>query len=651
MSSFPTITPYVLHADDETAESSFARDEVTDQLENRFSGQGHRARLQAQQAMMRANEQPQPYDRRRDAMENRVGEERMVYLQGRQANGSSNYVANSQPPMHGSGHPRGRSNIESTPRSFSGGFRQPDRGRVVSGPPNPNRAPSPRSFGTVRFGPGGQRLEQPTCGPASRPMTAPTQPRGMPNGLPAQPRAMPNGVHTQSQAMPNGTSAQGRPIAIPVSPRARLNGVASQAPPSSPMTVMSTQPTAAAATVNSKTGHTPLQELQYKTMAEWYATHPGEESDRYHDKFPDRLQYLAPVLRVFIRQCFILAKDPYGCDASDYLATHKDREWIWEAALQAKDFVENRAEAEGDAYYAAHPEFIEFYKGAKKNFKRKLSDSTEQVPAASRPAPQPAPASATTSTATTSTTTSVSSTLVASSPQSSLAPVTQPSAEASVASVAPNATAEQHPTRSAPPAAPAPRTANTQQPRRPAPPVAPARQTLPGAFPSEETPPRSREVSTRTSQQTAMPEPKPSSTRNTSARTSEETTITVPEPAPAPEARTNMNGAISAVFHNLARTFLRQGADPQSLIEVLDDVVSSLRGMAAGTTTANVARAGVGSARERLGGYRRTEDGLWESGDEEEEPVLPMKRADSVRMEAGRVGGARQTDDGLWVEE
>ncbi|KAK4549917.1 hypothetical protein LTR36_005218 [Oleoguttula mirabilis] len=346
-------------------DTTFERDSVTDQLENRFSGQGHRANLSSKHGT----------DPRWEKTETRYGEERRIYLQDRAAGSGGNYVA-SAAPRHGFG-----GGGQATPRSFasgSGGSRAPERGRVASAP-NPNRAPSPRSFGTVRFAPGNRRIEATTSG--SR-IVAP------PPSAPAAMRSSATTTATRATA-PTRTSQQPamRTVATTASTQHR---------PASAISAASTTCISTGTTIAGNSAHDMKDQARFAKLAEWYAANPGAECDTYYVEYPDRKPYHRPAWIRLVKLAFMHAKDPHGNDTATYLSTHKDREWIFAAAMTAKDFVENRTDADTDAYAAANPAVIDFCKAARFYCKPKVNTSIAQPePTTSESAVLPEPTAST----------------------------------------------------------------------------------------------------------------------------------------------------------------------------------------------------------------------------------------------------------------
>ncbi|KAI7302509.1 hypothetical protein KC315_g16111, partial [Hortaea werneckii] len=135
--------------------ANFERDDVAEQLEGHGGGQSHRAALSRK---LRSGAQ---YDAQDEEIDLRYGEERKLFLRDKR----NNYVASATPRKSKQERFRELPRGSSTPRivpnaSSSSGSRARERGRVVSAPQNPNRARSPRSFGTVRFEPSRKQSDQ-----------------------------------------------------------------------------------------------------------------------------------------------------------------------------------------------------------------------------------------------------------------------------------------------------------------------------------------------------------------------------------------------------------------------------------------------------------------------------------------------------------
>lgn len=402
------------------AETTFERDSITDQLENRFSGQGHRA------ALSTARE----YDRKWEEAEARFGEERRLHLQQRYGN---NYVATPSPPR--SGQDRFRSSPSgSTPRSFSGGHggqggnRNFERGRVVSGPSNPNRAPSPRASGTVRFAPGGRRVE---------PRTSGARTAALPPSVPAVTRLPTAGMRVSTVASAFHT------LPTPAA-RASMPPAPAQAP--RPPSVVSTASTRTApADETAANSHTLDERMRFKMRAEGFVANLEEKVEReaYYRAHPDRVKYYEQAKKSLLKDAFRLVKQSDAASTSEYLSAHKDREWMFTAALKAKELVQNANDAESNAYYAAHPEHIDFIKPAIFYFRDRQGTAATPTPASTSQLPTTTasitsiPATATTSTPTSAppptrtlptnavTITPTQTTAKSSTPTSTLAPTNQ----------------------------------------------------------------------------------------------------------------------------------------------------------------------------------------------------------------------------------
>ena len=109
-------------------------------------------------------------------------------------------------------------------------------------------------------------------------------------------------------------------------------------------------------------------------MAQYYVANPGPECDEYLESHPDRACYMKGAWNKLLTEAFLHARDPLGRDTEVYIETHKDREWLLQAAVKAKDLVENHSTAKADAYYAAQFELERFRKPAEFYFKPKQRD-------------------------------------------------------------------------------------------------------------------------------------------------------------------------------------------------------------------------------------------------------------------------------------
>lgn len=242
-----------------TAREIFSTDEISNQLHNRYDGQGHRAQL-AESLRHRH------YDAHSEVLEARVGEERAMYV--REWPGKGSHYAAAPSPCH-------VNQGQSTPRSI-------------------NRACSPRSSGNVRFV-HGQRVA-----------------------------GQPESTNLGTNAIP----------AVGVLERSQDNDT-----------------------------------IIYK--AEYWAANPGSKCDEYHQKHPDRREYLRNAQRKLIKNAFAFATKPDSPDTVSYYSQHPMQKWIFEKALLAIDLVENKTEAEVEAYYASHPNDQDFRGCAKANLKPK----------------------------------------------------------------------------------------------------------------------------------------------------------------------------------------------------------------------------------------------------------------------------------------
>lgn len=381
---------------------------MTGQLENRWSGQGHRAGLNRQQL---GREDPW------ESIDARYGEERRLYLQER-GDDFNNYAASK---------PRGRvkdrfgddvlGGNAATPRSFNDS-RHHDRGRAAP-PPRAAahaRAPSPRSFGTVRFAPGGRRFEQNASGSqpiinpglqaaaALRAATANVNPAprstlSMPTGLEpgtsgqaVAPRAVNNpGLQTvaalRASAM-NGTPTEQHRIVSDRGAQATAalrTSAANSATAQKPMPNSSSSPAQTTTTAHATPAgptiavHDPRLAEMYRNLALWHAANPGEDCDNYHEKYPDRLQYLGPARDKLIKEAIGLAKRGDEYEIAEEVKHHPERSWMVDAAKKAKSQVEQDSDEQIKEYCATHPRQMPFVRAATAVFTRHSGRQMRQI--------------------------------------------------------------------------------------------------------------------------------------------------------------------------------------------------------------------------------------------------------------------------------
>ena len=357
-----------VRTDTPLAESTFEQDESIKHLENRYSGQGHRTALKSR------SQNNEPWE----AAEARFGEERRLYLQDRGANPAD------YPP---SGPRRGGADrfrellggYSGTTRNFSGGPRHlaEDHGRPS--PPRASshvRAPSPRSFGTTRFGPGGRRIE-----PTSSGLDVVSQSAAQANGAG---RPLASTTATRQQYLSNGHAVQTNGIsALPNGHASQANGHTTEP---NGHTVQSNkhiaQPNATSSPRSEASGaaiHDHVKAQVYKYRALMYAATPGEECDEYHRLHPDRLQYLGPARVQLIREAIALAKKSSDAETVAYLKTHPERKGMIEAAAKAKSQVEDDNEDLIEAYCVAFPKHRDFLHAAKAHFTPKTKPSADDT--------------------------------------------------------------------------------------------------------------------------------------------------------------------------------------------------------------------------------------------------------------------------------
>ncbi|RMX97484.1 hypothetical protein D0866_16282, partial [Hortaea werneckii] len=320
--------------------ANFERDDVTEQLEDHGGGQSHRDALSAS---VRRGAQ---YDAQYEATEVRYGPERALFLSDR----SNNYVASTTPRKSKQERFRELPRGSSTPRvvpnaSSSSGSRASERGRLVSTPQNPNRARSPRSYGTVRYDPGRKQSNKPSLS-----MSASLQAAAMPRekfgatthgtrssttpSLGLETTIHPPAQHSDAvrTSLPGQFNAVAEVSSSTEVARTTSNSFDT---PRQTFTGLARNGDGAHSQVSDLPKHSYHDQIKYTKMAEYHVANPGPAADAYRKRSADR------------------------------------------EAVKAKDFVERDALAEMDAYHADHPHLVPFGKAAKVYFKPKSESSAD----------------------------------------------------------------------------------------------------------------------------------------------------------------------------------------------------------------------------------------------------------------------------------
>ncbi|KAI6816203.1 hypothetical protein KC340_g15228 [Hortaea werneckii] len=360
--------------------ANFERDDVTEQLEDHGGGQSHRADLSAS---VRRGAQ---YDAQYEATEARYGPERAFFLRDT----SNNYVASTTPRKSKQERFRELPRGSSTPRvvpnaSSSSGSRASERGRLVPTPQNPNRARSPRSYGTARYDPGRKQSSKPSLSMSAslqaaamnrekfgatthgtRSSTTPFQ--GVETTI-HQPAQQSDGVRTslpgQFNTVAEGSSST-EVACITTNPFDT---------PSKTFTGLARNGDGAHSPVSDLPKHSYHDQIKYTKMAEYHVANPGPEADAYRKRSAGREVYFREAEKSLIKQAFSYARNVQSQETQNYLKYNKNRQWLFDEAVKAKDFVERDALAEMDAYYADHPHLVPFGNAAKVYFKPKSESS------------------------------------------------------------------------------------------------------------------------------------------------------------------------------------------------------------------------------------------------------------------------------------
>lgn len=112
-----------------------------------------------------------------------------------------------------------------------------------------------------------------------------------------------------------------------------------------------------------------VQAQKCRNLARWHAANGGEESERYHEKYPDRLHYLEEARIELVKETIALVKEGDEKEIAAELKAHPERKWMFESARKAKKEVE-----EGDLNdIDADPSFAPFVRAAQAVFTPKKS--------------------------------------------------------------------------------------------------------------------------------------------------------------------------------------------------------------------------------------------------------------------------------------
>lgn len=367
------VTHITIHsANDVSDPANFDRDDVAEQLEDRGSGQSHRAALSASRR----------YDAQYEATQVRYGEERALFLRDR----SNNYVASTTPRKSKQERffelPRGSSTPRIVPEaSSSSGSRASKRGRLVPTPQNPNRARSPRSYGTVRYDPGRKQSNISSLSMSATPQAAAflreksgaatqgtrsttTPSQGVETTI-HQPAQRSDAVRTSLPGQFNTATEVSSSSEVAHNPTNPFDI------PSQTFTGLARNGAGAHSQVSEPPKHSWHDRLKYTRMAEYHVVNPGPAADAYKKRSADREVYFREAEKSLIKTAFHCAMTPQSQETKGYLQDNKNRQWMFNEAVIAKDFVERDALAEMDAYHANHPHLVPFGKAAKLYFKPK----------------------------------------------------------------------------------------------------------------------------------------------------------------------------------------------------------------------------------------------------------------------------------------
>jgi hypothetical protein len=129
--------------------------------------------------------------------------------------------------------------------------------------------------------------------------------------------------------------------------------------------------------------HSPLQQEIYRNQALWHAAHPGPETNAHYTMYPDRVEFLGRARDQLVREAIQLADAGDEFNTRVYLETHKERKWMVDAAVKAKEQIEEgHSEEQLAGYMEMYPRQRAFLQYARKIWKPKPKPAPKSKPMA-----------------------------------------------------------------------------------------------------------------------------------------------------------------------------------------------------------------------------------------------------------------------------
>lgn len=335
------------------APSTFEPDSGAANQRDWAAGQGHRHGL--------ASHLGGPEDHW-ETVDVRVGEERRLFLQQRGDNAHGSHLSGpaSRPASAQRPFLHGRPAVGPVSAGSTSSNRQTPMLRgdhARNGTRTRQRAASPRSHGTIRFLPDGQRsvavngktvtsaASQAVTGTASESSRSKTA-----NGRAAvSPRlVVPGAASLQAGA---------RPL-LPTTPDRVRTGTA----PSVKHPAQQSTPTNPARSTPAQAATDFFQVQICQSRALGFVASPGPACNEYYQTHPEELEYFRAARDRLIKEVIELARAGSDEDRARYLQTHRERRWMVDAAEAAKLAVEAGTDAAAEQFLAAnsrHKLFLE----------------------------------------------------------------------------------------------------------------------------------------------------------------------------------------------------------------------------------------------------------------------------------------------------
>lgn len=113
----------------------------------------------------------------------------------------------------------------------------------------------------------------------------------------------------------------------------------------------------------------PAMAESFRIRALWYAANPGEETDKFHQEHPERVEFLERAIKELALKAIKLIKSNDDRETAMYIQDHPERTWMVEMARKATALVSRGTEQDIEANCNQHPRLVDFIDAARLHFK------------------------------------------------------------------------------------------------------------------------------------------------------------------------------------------------------------------------------------------------------------------------------------------